>query len=86
MRFIINNIKPAAIRIMVAVASASALLRSEVHGLKWEDVDLDKCWFDLQRGYVCKAETKMKTKAFRKGMEMFPALAAALLIWRDHTP
>ncbi|MGB7546264.1 MAG: tyrosine-type recombinase/integrase [Terracidiphilus sp.] len=28
----------------------------------------------------------MKTKASRKGMEMLPALAAALGIWRDHTP
>jgi integrase len=86
MRSIINNIKPAAIKMMVAVASASALRRSEVRGLKWADLDLDKCWFNLQRGYVSKSETKMKTKASRKGMEMLPALAAALLVWRDHTP
>lgn len=86
MRSIINNIKPAAIKMMVAVASASALRRSEVRGLKWADLDLDACWFNLQRGYVSKSETKMKTKASRKGMEMLPALAAALLIWRDHTP
>ena len=86
MRDIINNIKPAAIKMMVAVASASALRRSEVRGLKWTDLDLDKCWFNLQRGYVSKTETKMKTKASRKGMEMLPALAAALLIWREQTP
>ena len=86
MRSIINNIKPGAIKMMVAVASASALRRSEVRGLKWADLDLDKCWFNLQRGYVSKSETKMKTKASRKGMEMLPALAAALLVWRDHTP
>ena len=43
MRSIINNIKPAAIKMMVAVASASALRRSEVRGLKWADLDLDKC-------------------------------------------
>jgi integrase len=86
MRSIINNIKPAAIKMMVAAVSASALRRSEVRGLKWADLDLDKCWFNLQRGYVSKSETKMKTKASRKGMEMLPALAAALLVWRDHTP
>jgi integrase len=86
MRSIISNIKPAAIKMMVAVAAASALRRSEVRGLKWADLDLDKCWFNLQRGYVSKSETKMKTKASRKGMEMLPALAAALLIWRDNTP
>jgi integrase len=85
MRAIIGNIKPPAIRMMVAVAAASALRRSEVRGLKWADLDLDACWFNLQRGYVSQSETKMKTKASRKGMEMLPALAAALLIWRDHT-
>lgn len=83
MRAILGNIKPAAIKMMVAVAAASALRRSEVRGLKWADLDLDKCWFNLQRGYVSQAETKMKTKASRRGMEMLPALAAALLIWRD---
>jgi integrase len=83
MRAILGNIKPPAIRMMVAVAAASALRRSEVRGLKW--ADLDACWFNLQRGYVSQSETKMKTKASRKGMEMLPALAAALLIWRDHT-
>lgn len=86
MREILANIHPPAIKMMVATASASALRRSEVRGLKWADVDLDACWFTLQRGYVSQAETKMKTKASRKGVEMLPALAAALLTWREHTP
>jgi integrase len=86
MRAILGNIKPAAIKMMVAVAAASALRRSEVRGLKWADLDLDKCWFNLHRGYVSQAATKMKTKASRRGMEMLPALSAALLIWRGHTP
>lgn len=86
MRAILGNIKPPAIKMMVAVAAASALRRSEVRGLKWADLNLDACWFNLQRGYVSQSETKMKTKASRKGMEMLPALATALLIWRDHTP
>ena len=73
-------------RLPSSVAAASALRRSEVRGLKWADLDLDKCWFNLQRGYVSKSETKMKTKASRKGTEMLPTLAAALLIWRDHSP
>jgi integrase len=85
MRAIIGNIKPPAIKMMVAVAAASALRRSEVRGLKWADLDLDACWFNLHRGYVSKDQTKMKTKASRKGMEMVPALAAALLLWREHT-
>ena len=32
------------------MASASAHRRSEVRGLKWADIDLDKCRFNLQRG------------------------------------
>ena len=86
MRAVLGNIKPPAIKMMVAVASASALRRSEVRGLKWADLDLETCWFNLHRGYVSQAETKMKTNASRKGMEMLPALASALRIWRDHTP
>ncbi len=85
MRAILANIKPPAVKMMVAVAAASALRRSEVRGLKWADLNLDACWFNLQRGYVSQSETKMKTKASRKQMEMLPALAAALLVWRDHT-
>jgi integrase len=85
-RSIINNIQQPAIQIMVATAAASALRRSEVRGLKWADLDLHACWFNLQRGYVSKDQTKMKTRASRKGVEMLPALAAALLVWRDHTP
>jgi integrase len=86
MRELLGNIKSPAVKMMVAVAAASALRRSEVRGLKWRDLDLDACWFNLQRGYVSQSETKMKTKASRKGMEMLPALAAALLIWRENTP
>ncbi|MGD0481611.1 MAG: tyrosine-type recombinase/integrase [Terracidiphilus sp.] len=85
-RSIINHIQQPAIQIMVATAAASALRRSEVRGLKWADLDLHACWFNLQRGYVSKDQTKMKTRASRKGVEMLPALAAALLVWRDHTP
>ena len=85
-RSIINHIQQPAIQIMVATAAASALRRSEVRGLKWADLDLHDCWFNLQRGYVSKDQTKMKTRASRKGVEMLPALAAALLVWRDHTP
>lgn len=85
-RALLGNIRPPAVKMMVAVAAASALRRSEVRGLKWADLDLDTCWFNLRRGYVSMSETKMKTKASRKGMEMLPALASALLIWRDSTP
>jgi integrase len=85
MRSIMSNIEPMAIKIMVATAAASALRRSEFRGLKWEDLDLDKCWFHCRRGLVGLSETKMKTRASRKSVEMNPTLAEALLVWRGLT-
>jgi protein gp37 len=84
-RAILGNIQPAAIKIMVATAAASALRRSEFRGLKWEDLDLNNLWFHCRRGLVGKSETKMKTRASRKRVEMNPALAEALLEWRSLT-
>jgi integrase len=85
-RLILGNIEPQAIKIMVATAAASALRRSEFRGLKWADLDLDNCWFHCRRGLVGKYETKMKTRASRKSVEMNPTLAEALRAWRELTP
>jgi len=85
-RLILGNIEPQAIKIMVATAAASALRRSEFRGLKWADLDLDNCWFHCWRGLVGKCETKMKTPASRKSVEMNPTLAEALRDWRNSTP
>jgi integrase len=80
------NIRPTVIRVMVAVATGSALRRSEVRGLKWSDLDFRNLWFNLQRGLVRKHETKMKTEASRKGLPMMPELAELLQAWRKETP
>ena len=85
-RAILSNIEPLAVRMMVATAAASALRRSELRGLKWADVDLEGCWFNIQRGLVRFDETKLKTRASRRRLEMNPALAEALLLWREKTP
>jgi integrase len=71
---------------MVAVAAASALRRSELRGLKWADLDFGKLWFNLRRGLVHKDQTKLKTKASRKGVPMMPELAEILIAWREQTP
>jgi integrase len=86
MRAILSLIDPPAIRMMVAVAAGSALRRSELRGLKWEDLDFEARWFNLRRGLVRKDETKMKTKASRKGVPMAPELADLLIQWRGETP
>jgi integrase len=74
------------VRVMVATAAASALRRSEIRGLRWSDLDFDKLWFNLRRGLVHKDETKLKTKASRKGVPMMPELAEMLQVWRTQTP
>jgi integrase len=86
MKAIIDLIGPQAIRVMVATAAASALRRSEVRGLKWKDLDFDGLWFHLERGLVRKDETKLKTKASRKGVPMAPELAELLKTWRSESP
>jgi len=71
---------------MVATAAASGLRRSEMRGLKWEDLDLENCWFHCRQGVVNKYESKMKTAASRKTLEMNPYLALALADGRKKKP
>jgi integrase len=85
-RAILAGIGPVAVKMMVAVAAASGLRRSEIRGLKWKDCDLILHWFSLKRGVVRKHETNLKTKASRKGLPMMVELAEALLEWRAATP
>ena len=85
MQSLISHIESPAARVMVSVVAASALRRSEMRGLKWEDLDLENCWFHCKRGLVNKDETKMKTRASRKKIEMNPVLAEILTGWREKT-
>ncbi len=82
MRALLAHIDSFVVRVMVAMAATSALRRSEMRGLKWSDLDFDKRWFALKRGLVGKDETKLKTKASRKGVPMSPELAELLIAWR----
>ena len=82
----LGYIEPPAIRVMVLTAAASALRRSELRGLRWEDLHFETLWFRLQRGLVRKDETAMKSKASRKGVPMSPELAEVLKRWRSETP
>jgi integrase len=86
MAAIISRVKNEAVRVMVMIAAASALRRSEIRGLKWKDVDLDGSWFHLERGYVRTFETNLKTEASRRGLPMHPELAVVLKAWRGKTP
>jgi integrase len=83
---IIRNIKNDAAKVMVLVAAASALRRSEIRGLKWKDLELEDHWINLKRGYVRQHQTYLKTEASRKGLPMHPDLANVLTEWRKKTP
>lgn len=71
---------------MVSIAATTALRRSEVRGLRWSDIDFEGSWVNLDRGVVRRLETKLKTKASRKGVPMSPDLASLLEHWRTKTP
>jgi len=66
-------------RTLVLVAAVTALRRSEIRGLQWQDVDFDKKWLFLNRGIVRNHRTKLKTEASRKGLPIPPDLAHTLL-------
>ena len=86
MATIIDGISPQAIRVMVLVAAASALRRSEIRGLRWSDLDFNELRFHLIRGLVRKAETELKSEASRKDIPMVPELGVVLMEWRSVTP
>ena len=83
---ILDHLHLPVVTVMVKTAAATALRRSEMRGLKWEDLDFERLWFNLRRGKVGKLETKMKTEASRKGIPMLPELAEVLQQWRTKTP
>ena len=82
---ILAGIKPQAIKVMVIVAAASGLRRSEVRGLKWSNCDLKNQLFVLRQGVVRKHQTNLKTEASRRSLPMSPQLAQALFEWRKLT-
>jgi len=55
------------VRTAVLVAAVTGLRRSEIRGLKWSDVDVEKLWLSLHRGRVRNLQTKLKTEASRRG-------------------
>lgn len=86
MTAVFSHIDSHAIRVMVAVAATTAFRRSEIRGLRWEDIDFEKLLVRLTRGLVGKHETNLKTKASRKPVPIIPELVALLKVWRENTP
>jgi integrase len=72
-------------RIAILIAAVTGLRRSEIRGLKWADVDLERRWLHLRRGIVRTLHTKLKTEGSRRGVPIPQDLCDALVDWRDQS-
>lgn len=81
-RAILDNLERPMHQTAVLIAAVTGLRRSEIRGLKWEDIDVVKLWITLRRGKFKKVQTKLKTDASRKGVPIPRELAEVLLAWR----
>jgi len=86
MRLIVGGLKDSRHRLAVLIAGTTALRRSEIRGLKWSDVDVEKRWLHLRRGIVRTVETKLKTEGSRRGVPLTDDLLATLNEWRQQSP
>lgn len=62
--------------------AATALRPEEAFGLKWFDVDWQKCQINIRRGWSKGKETQGKNRGSMTQVVMHPALAQALQAWR----
>jgi len=69
-------------RVMVYVGGVTGLRVSEIIGMRWSDCDFDAGEIRLQRGWVRRHETEMKTEASRKPVPLESDLAEVLTNWR----
>ena len=70
-------------RTMVLVAACLGLRVSEVMGLQWGDVDWENSTVLVQRSVVQTRVADVKTEYSRRPVPLAPALAEALLRWRE---
>ena len=65
----------------------TGMRRSELLGLKWDDVDFDASALSVNRGLVAVGyklhETRCKTTTSRRRVDLAPTTLRVLLAWRD---
>ena len=81
---IMSQVNPA-MRLAVLVAGVTGLRRSEIRGLKWQDVDTEAHWLHPTQGYVGTEVTALKTEASSEAVPIPAALSAAFIAWRSQT-
>ena len=70
---------------LVLVHASTALRPEEAFGLKWQDVDWHNGQIKICRGWSKGKETPGKTVGSMTQVAMHPALAQALLAWRQES-
>lgn len=58
---------------------------SEILGLQWQDIDLERAVVHLRRGVVNQAVSELKTRGSRRPLPIPPILVQALTKWQEIT-
>ena len=70
----------------VEIAGWLGTRRSEGFGLKWQDLDLDRCVVTFCQGFVSGGISKLKTEASRTEISLPEAARDSLVAWKKLTP
>ena len=71
-------------RTLVLLAASTGLRQSEIFGLKWGDIDVERGTMSVIRSIVYGVVGPCKTESSQKPVPMHPTLADALTQWRKH--
>ena len=72
-------------RAMIVTDSLTGIRRSELMGLKWNDVDFISCRIEITRSVVDQAVGKCKTEASQKPVVIDEHIVRALVAWRQES-
>ena len=73
-------------RVSVLTAGSTAIRRSELFGLRWEDVDFEQQLVRITHSVVRNVEGKVKTRASKKPVPLPPIVVEELRLWRLASP
>jgi integrase len=73
-------------RLAVEIAGWLGTRRSEGFGLKWQDLDLDRCVVNFRQGFVSGRISQLKTEASRTSISLPEEVRDSLIAWRKLTP
>jgi integrase len=72
-------------RTLVFLAASTGLRQSEIFGLKWGDIDLERGSMSVTRSIVYGVVGPCKTESSQKPVPLHPTLADALMQWRKRS-